>query len=137
LENALVLIEYGGDRTDPALAVKSESFHRVARANVHGLRSLGSAAANLCLLAAGHADLYWEIGIHVWDVAAAILIASECGVCVVQGAGWFRHRGQIEDFDLLGRKLLAVRTTNTDDAQVTRVMEQFLSLVDDYPLVSD
>ncbi|KLU85939.1 hypothetical protein MAPG_04958 [Magnaporthiopsis poae ATCC 64411] len=35
----------------------------------HSLRSMGSAALNLCAVAAGQLDAYWEGGCYAWDVA--------------------------------------------------------------------
>lgn len=49
---------------------------------VHSIRLLGSAALNACYVANGSADLYYEYGIHIWDMAAAYVIAKEAG-CVV------------------------------------------------------
>ncbi len=44
------------------------------------IRRLGSAALNLCYLASGRLDAYFASKLHVWDVAAAALIAQEAGV---------------------------------------------------------
>jgi myo-inositol-1(or 4)-monophosphatase len=44
-----------------------------------GVRRLGSAALNLCYVAAGRFDAYWDIKTQVWDVAAGVLIALEAG----------------------------------------------------------
>lgn len=46
---------------------------------VRGIRRLGSAAMDLCYVAAGFFDAYWELNINRWDVAAGMLIASEAG----------------------------------------------------------
>ena len=43
------------------------------------LRRLGSAALELAYLAAGRVELYFEIRVFVWDVAAAVLIVREAG----------------------------------------------------------
>ena len=48
---------------------------------------LGSAALNLCSIAEGSADLYYEFGIHVWDIAAAGLIVEEAGGVLLDPAG--------------------------------------------------
>jgi myo-inositol-1(or 4)-monophosphatase len=47
-----------------------------------GVRRLGSAALDLCYVAAGRVDGYWELSIKPWDVAAGGLIASEAGATV-------------------------------------------------------
>lgn len=46
---------------------------------VRGLRRLGSAAMDLCYVAAGYLDGYWELNLHEWDVCAATLICHEAG----------------------------------------------------------
>jgi len=46
---------------------------------VRGLRRLGSAALDICYVAAGFLDAYWELNLHEWDVCAALLIAQEAG----------------------------------------------------------
>lgn len=50
--------------------------------NVRGVRRLGSAAIDLCYVAAGFFDAYWELNINRWDVAAGTLIALEAGAKV-------------------------------------------------------
>ena len=51
--------------------------HFVKRAR--GLRRDGSAALDLCYVAAGRLDGYWELKLHPWDVAAGNLIVAEAG----------------------------------------------------------
>ena len=46
---------------------------------VRGLRRLGSAAMDLCYVAAGYFDAYWELNLNRWDVSAGTLIAQEAG----------------------------------------------------------
>lgn len=52
-----------------------------------GVRRLGSAALDLCYIAAGRLDGYWELSVKAWDVAAAGLIAEEAGAMVTNLAG--------------------------------------------------
>lgn len=52
-----------------------------------GVRRLGSAALDLCYVAAGRFDGYWETSINAWDIAAGILIAEEAGVRVTKTDG--------------------------------------------------
>lgn len=58
-----------------------EYFGRFARLT-QGVRRLGSAALDLCYLAAGRFDGYWELSLKPWDVAAGGLIAAEAGATV-------------------------------------------------------
>jgi myo-inositol-1(or 4)-monophosphatase len=57
--------------------------------HVRDIRRLGSAALDLCALAAGRLDAYVEEGLHEWDLAAGGLVAAEAGaqVAVHTGAG--------------------------------------------------
>lgn len=43
------------------------------------LRRLGSAAIDLCWVAAGRFDAFWEYNLQPWDIAAGMLIAQEAG----------------------------------------------------------
>lgn len=49
---------------------------------VRDIRRLGAAAVDLCLVAAGQLDGFYEHGLNAWDFAAGALIASEAGVKV-------------------------------------------------------
>jgi len=52
-----------------------------------GVRRLGSAAIDLCYVAAGRLDGYWELNLSPWDVAAGGLIAEESGAMVTRCNG--------------------------------------------------
>lgn len=49
---------------------------------VRDIRRHGAAALDLCYVAAGRVDAYFEIGLEKWDVAAGALIATEAGARV-------------------------------------------------------
>lgn len=49
---------------------------------VRGIRRLGSAAMDLCYVAAGWLDGYWELNLKEWDACAGELIALEAGAIV-------------------------------------------------------
>ena len=57
-----------------------DNFKRIMPV-VRGLRRLGSAALDICYVAAGFLDAYWEMNLNEWDVCAAMLIAHEAGAC--------------------------------------------------------
>lgn len=44
-----------------------------------GIRRCGSAAIDLCLVADGTYDIYWEQGLNAWDMCAGALIVAEAG----------------------------------------------------------
>lgn len=52
-----------------------------------GVRRLGSAAMDLCYVACGRLDGFWETRLSAWDVAAGGLIAHEAGATVTNLAG--------------------------------------------------
>lgn len=49
---------------------------------VRDIRRLGSAALDLCFVADGELDAYYEMGLNPWDVAAGALIARQAGAFV-------------------------------------------------------
>ncbi len=61
------------------------------------VRRLGSAALDLCYVAAGRFDAFWEEHLHAWDMAAGVLIAREAGATVTRydGGSVDLFRGQI------------------------------------------
>ena len=73
---------YDRDRVPAAL----EIFGRLS-GRAQGMRRLGAAALDLCYVAAGRLDGYYERGIHAWDVAAGALILREAGGEVTGYAG--------------------------------------------------
>jgi myo-inositol-1(or 4)-monophosphatase len=54
---------------------------------VRGVRRLGSAALDLCFVADGRVDGFWEIRLEPWDLAAGMLVASEAGAVVTKRDG--------------------------------------------------
>ena len=49
---------------------------------VRDMRRIGSCALDLCMVAAGRLDAYYEDGVHVWDWAAGALVAAEAGAAL-------------------------------------------------------
>jgi myo-inositol-1(or 4)-monophosphatase len=79
LDQALVATGFGYEAD-----VRARQGSSVARLlpRVRDIRRGGSCALDLCGLAAGHLDAYVEEGTHLWDRAAAGLIATEAGARV-------------------------------------------------------
>ncbi len=61
-------------------------FNRLQRLS-QGVRRLGSAALDLCYVASGRVDGYWEVSVQPWDLAAGGLIAAEAGALVTNLRG--------------------------------------------------
>jgi len=55
-----------------------EIFERIA-GNTQKARITGSAALDICRVACGQAEAYFESGIYIWDIAAAGLIVQQAG----------------------------------------------------------
>ena len=49
---------------------------------IRDLRRMGAAATDLCSVACGRIDAYWERGLGAWDSAAGALVAREAGATV-------------------------------------------------------
>ena len=60
------------------------------------IRRLGSAAIDLCWVAAGRMDAFWEQGLQPWDTMAGALIVQEAGgrVTALDGGPWVPSGGQ-------------------------------------------
>ncbi len=85
VERALLVTGFPYDRaTNPLNNFADwEHFQRLAGA----CRRLGSAALDLCLVACGNFDGYWERHLKRWDVAAGALIVAEAGGIVTDTRG--------------------------------------------------
>jgi myo-inositol-1(or 4)-monophosphatase len=75
--------------------------------NSHGLRRLGSAAADLAYVASGRFEAFYEHALHAWDVAAGIIILKQAG-------------GKVSDFSggenyLFGGELIASNANYFDE----------------------
>ena len=67
-------------------ALSSAEFAAVL-AKAGNLRRLGAAALDLCFVAAGNYDGFWERGLKSWDVAAGIVVIKEAGGFVTDADG--------------------------------------------------
>ena len=63
------------------------SLFKLFTDKTQGVRRLGAAAIDLCHVACGIVDGFWEFDLHPWDTAAGILIVSESGGKVSQMDG--------------------------------------------------
>jgi myo-inositol-1(or 4)-monophosphatase len=85
-----------------SLLDKTDNYFKILRNFVektHGLRRLGSAAVDLCYVACGRFEGYFEFNLKIWDIAAGVLIVKEAG-------------GQVSDYYggndyIYGKELLA------------------------------
>ncbi|MDH4047291.1 MAG: inositol monophosphatase [Gammaproteobacteria bacterium] len=65
--------------------------------NTAGVRRPGAAALDLCYVAAGRLDAFWETGLSPWDLAAGALIIREAGGIVsgLDGSEGFMESGHV------------------------------------------
>ena len=82
-------------------SAEAAAFNAIA-SQCHAIRRFGSAALNLCLVAAGKLDAYWALCNSSWDVAAGMLLVSEAGGAVASPDG--------SPVDLSAPRLIAAAT---------------------------
>jgi myo-inositol-1(or 4)-monophosphatase len=85
LEDALLVTGFHysiRERPEPTLTLFREFLMRA-----QGVRRDGSAALNLCYVACGRFDGFWEARLSAWDMAAGVLIVREAGGVVTDFAG--------------------------------------------------
>jgi myo-inositol-1(or 4)-monophosphatase len=80
--------------------------------HTHGLRRLGSAAADMAYVAAGRFEGFYEYGLNAWDVAAGIVLIEEAG-------------GKVGDFSGGDNALFGKEIISTNCA----VYDEFLGVV--------
>lgn len=88
------------------LATGFPSHKRVQNPNIHyyweftlrshGVRRAGAAALDLCSVACGQFEGFWEFGLKPWDTAAGMLLVREAGGSVTDFAGSPYHPGDTE-----------------------------------------
>jgi myo-inositol-1(or 4)-monophosphatase len=97
LLHSLVCTGFPYDRPGklPQLTRVINGFAEVAQT----VRADGSAAADLCYIAAGRFDTFWENDLSPWDTAAGSLMITEAGGRISAGQG--------EPYDMYSREILA------------------------------
>jgi myo-inositol-1(or 4)-monophosphatase len=85
---------YDFSRIDNYLKVMREMMEKTG-----GVRRLGSAAVDMCYVACGRFEAFWETGLNPWDVAAGVLLIKEAGGKVTDFCGGDNY--------LFGREIIA------------------------------
>jgi myo-inositol-1(or 4)-monophosphatase len=111
LIRALIATGFPYDRAEVPEAL--ELFGRFA-VTTQGMRRLGSAALDLCYVASGRIDAYYERGIWPWDLAAGSVIVKEAGGKLTN------YRGCALDLD--GREIVA--SNGRLHPSIMRLMEE-------------
>ncbi len=85
LEKALLATGFPYDRRKRADFYLS--FFKAFMFSCQGVRRNGSAALDLCYVACGRIDGFWEFGLHPWDTAAGSLIVGEASGSMTDFSG--------------------------------------------------
>lgn len=115
LSGAMIAIEWGNQRKGPNWALRTRIHNTLLTHQDEGgkmcrsIRSNGSAALDMCYVAAGWYDMFWEGGCWAWDVAAGWIIVEEAGGMVV-GTNPDEWRPSVE-----GRKYFAIRGASREE----------------------
>ncbi|XP_019383394.1 PREDICTED: inositol monophosphatase 1 isoform X2 [Gavialis gangeticus] len=99
ITKSLLVTELGSNRDPEVLKTVLSNMEKLLGIPVHGIRAVGTAAVNMCLVATGGADAYYEMGIHCWDMAGAGIIITEAGGVLLDVSGG--------PFDLMSRRIIA------------------------------
>ena len=141
LQRSLFITEYGYFLGQDKLDVKVANAKSMLSIPAHGVRSMGSCALDMCQVARGGADFYFEIGIHTWDLAAATVIVRESGGIVV---GYTRPEGldskipiSDEPFDLNGRRVLCIRACIEGKEYQSKMLGEVREKLKDIEIESD
>jgi myo-inositol-1(or 4)-monophosphatase len=85
LQKSLLVTGFPYDAWDSKFG-NFDNFVKLSKLS-QGVRRLGSAALDLCYVAAGRFDGFWELALNSWDVAAGGLICEEAGARVTNVYG--------------------------------------------------
>lgn len=114
LSKALIGFEFGASRDVERMKMVLENVN-ILMQRVHGLRSTGSCAQNMAMVALGGTNANFEFGIHAWDMAAGYLIVTEAGGVVIDPAGG--------SFDVLSRRYLCAGSQELAD-ELVKIIKQ-------------
>lgn len=132
-QKSLIALESGSERSGENFETKIISYRNFLseeKGFIHGFRSFGSAAMNICHVALGAVDGYWE-NCWAWDVCAAAVILRETGGLMLDGnkseiGGEVREWNKEVPVD--NRVYLVVRGAPKEDQK--KWVETFYSLVE-------
>lgn len=116
LTQSIIMTEFGSSRDPDKMNKIFGNLQSVVTTPVHGIRSFGTAAINMCQVALGVAQAYYEFGIHCWDYCAASVIVQEAGgVCIDTTGG---------ELDLMSRRIIASCSSEIATSLSSRIVNQ-------------
>uniref|UniRef100_A0AAY4A6E8 Inositol-1-monophosphatase n=1 Tax=Denticeps clupeoides TaxID=299321 RepID=A0AAY4A6E8_9TELE len=125
INQSIIATEFGSNREPEVVDKIFSTMRNILCLPVHGMRGVGTAATNMCLVASGCVEAYYEIGIHCWDVAAGAVIVSEAGGLLMDVDGG--------PLDLMSRRVLAANN-KTIAERIIKEIEVFKPTRDDAPM---
>ncbi|CAO3616113.1 unnamed protein product [Cunninghamella blakesleeana] len=141
LSQCLVSTEAGSDRSFGVIDKKIDTFYKLLKqkkndgkdndgCEVHSIRATGSAALNMCQVAKGSSDVYWEIGCWEWDILAALVILQEAGGIVLNGDSAKKNHRDESPVNIFCRKYLAIRPSTSRESQL-KIAHQMWDIIPD------
>ncbi|XP_071340887.1 inositol monophosphatase 1-like isoform X3 [Trachinotus anak] len=115
ITQSLVLTEMGFKKDPEQFKTMLANIKTILTIPVHGIRSPGSAAVNMCLVACGSADAYYHMGIHCWDMAGGAVVVTEAGGVIMDISGG--------PFDLMSRRLIVASSRAIAERIVKEIKE--------------
>ncbi|UXI18490.1 adapter molecule Crk-like [Sarcoptes scabiei] len=116
LSQALIVSELGSQRTEAKRECVFKNMETIGW-QCHGIRMLGSCALNLCSVAAGQTDAFFEYGPYSWDVCAGSIIVTEAGgyLCDTDGS----------EFNLEARRFIAASSEKLAKEISSKIVVQY------------
>ncbi|XP_010770736.1 inositol monophosphatase 1-like [Notothenia coriiceps] len=126
INKSIIICEHGTDRSPETVQKIFSTMKKILCIPVHGLRGSGTAATNMCLVACGAVEAFFEIGIHCWDIAAGAVIVREAGGLLLDVDGG--------PFDVMSRRMVSGNNRVIVD-RIIKEIEIFDTVRDDAPIV--
>ncbi|KAM4606708.1 inositol monophosphatase 1-like isoform 2-T2 [Polymixia lowei] len=124
IRKSMIISELGSNRDKETVGKIFSTMQKILCIPVHGLRGSGTAATNMCLVASGAVEAFFEIGIHCWDIAAGAVIVTEAGGVLLDVDGG--------PFDLMSRRMVSANNKTIAD-RIIKEIDIFEAERDDVP----
>jgi len=125
INQSIIATEFGSNRDVEVVDKIFSSMRKILCLPVHGMRGAGTAATNMCMVASGCVEAYYEMGIHCWDIAAGAVIVTEAGGVLMDIEGG--------PLDLMSRRVVAANN-KTIAERLVKEIDAFSPLRDDAPI---
>ncbi|CAO1360406.1 unnamed protein product [Diamesa serratosioi] len=122
LSKALLMVEFGTNREEEKVKVIMENLGNLVRIS-HGLRCLGGAVLNICMVALGASEAAYDFGAHAWDYAAAEFLVREAGGVTLDPSGG--------TFDIMSRRLVVANSQEMADQLISKLVQFYPKPRDD------